>query len=163
MERLRVLAVGRHPRRTLARILVLVSGCYLVFGYCLLPIRVEGISMLPTYKNHSINFSNHLAYLWRNPRRGDVVTIRLAGPRVMYLKRIVGLPGEKVAFYRGQLFINDAPVEEPYLKYPSHWTVRPVTLGATEYFVVGDNRTMRPEDHTFGKTDRSRIVGKVIL
>ena len=55
--------------------------------------------MLPTYRDHGVNFVNRLAYVFHEPRRGDVVAIRtLAGEHVMYMKRIVGLPGETVTF-----------------------------------------------------------------
>jgi hypothetical protein len=78
---LRVLAIGRNPKFTFARIIVLVVACFIVFKFILLPIRVTGISMLPTYKNHSVNFVNQLAYSRHEPRRGDVVSIRLAGKK----------------------------------------------------------------------------------
>ena len=80
---------------------------FVVFKFVLLPIRVEGGSMLPTYQDRSVNFVNRLAYLFHEPRRGDVVAIGLlAGEHVMYMKRVVGLPGETVAFHKGHLYIN---------------------------------------------------------
>ena len=98
---LRILVIGRNPKVTLARAVVLAVLCFVVFKFVLLHIRVEGISMLPTYQDGSAHFVNRLAYLWHEPRRGDVVSIRLAGSsHLMYLKRIIGLPGETVAFAR---------------------------------------------------------------
>jgi hypothetical protein len=49
------------------------------------------------------------------------------------------------------------------LKEPCRWTIGPFKLDSTEYFVVGDNRSMRWRDHKFGKAERWRIVGKVML
>ena len=95
---------------------VLVVLCFVVFKFILSAIRVEGISMLPTYQDGSAHFVNRLAYLWHEPRRGDVVSIRLAGTHVMYLKRIIGLPGETVAFVNGQVLINGEVLDEPYEK-----------------------------------------------
>jgi len=163
LEVLKIAAVGRNPRRTLVRAAVLGVTCYLIFSFILLPVRVTGISMEPTYHDHSINFSNRLAYLFHEPRRGDVVTIRLAGIHDMFMKRIIGLPGETVSFVHGKVYIDGSPLAEPYVINPSHWNVAPVKLDSTQYFVVGDNREMRPQDHVFGKTERFRIVGKVIL
>jgi signal peptidase I len=163
LEGFKVFAVGRHPRRTAVRAAILAVTCYLVFTFVLLPVQVAGISMEPTYHDHSINFSNRLAYLFHEPRRGDVVTIRYAGVHDMLMKRVIGLPGETVSFVRGRVFINGAPLDEPYLRNPTHWTIPSIKLDATEYFVVGDNRSMRWQDHTFGKTNRQRIVGKVLL
>jgi signal peptidase I len=160
-----VVAMGRNPRNTLIRVGILIAVSYVLFfsGLVLLPVRVDGPSMLPTYKNRSVNFVNRLAYLWHEPRRGDVVSVRYAGYHVMLMKRIIGLPGETVAFDDGTVLINGQPLDEPYRKWPSHWTLPPITLSPDEYFIVGDNRTMRWQDHTFGMVERWRIVGKVLL
>jgi signal peptidase I len=160
---LQVISVGRNPRNTLIRIVVLVVICVFLFHFVFLPVKVDGISMQPTYKNRSVNLVNRWAYFWHEPRRGDVVAVRLAGFHVMYMKRIIGLPGETVAFDNGRVLINGQPLDEPYEKWPSDWTLPPKKLELDEYFVVGDNRTMRWQDHTFGKVERSRIVGKILL
>jgi len=91
------------------------------------------------------------------------VTIRYAGEHLMLLKRIIGLPGETVAFDNGAVLINGQPLPEPYEKHPGDWTLLPRKLGPDEYFVVGDNRTMPYKQHTFGVVERFRIVGKVLL
>jgi signal peptidase I len=161
---LQVLVLGRNPRNTFIRIAILIPVCYVLFGFILLPTRVDGISMEPTYKDHSVNLVNRLAYLRHEPRRGDVVSVRAwAGMHLMLMKRIIGLPGETVAFDHGRVLINGQPLAEPYEKWSSDWTRPPVTLGPDQYFIVGDNRTMPWEDHVFGRVERNRIVGKVLL
>ena len=160
---LRVAVLGRHPRRTLVRLLVLGAVCFIVFKFILLPIRISGESMLPTYHEGQFNLVNRLAYLRHEPRRGDVVSIQLAGPSIMFMKRIIALPGETVSFAAGHAVVNGQPLAEPYLKQPCDWNRPPITLGAGEYFVVGDNRSMEMRDHTFGIAVRRKIVGKVLL
>jgi signal peptidase I len=81
----------------------------------------------------------------------------------MYMKRIIGLPGETVAFAGGRVLINGEVLDEPYEKTPCDWNCPPVKLGPDEYFVVGDNRTMPSENHVFGKAGRDRIIGKAFL
>lgn len=159
------LVVGRRPKRTVIRVALLVLVTFVVFKFILIPIRIEGISMAPTYTDGSINFINRLAYVHSKPRRGDVVGVHLrAGEHVMYMKRVVGLPGESVSFRDGKLYINDKPVDEPYLKYSCHWEMEPVHLGPNFYYVVGDNRSMNREDHYQFKADLiTQIVGKVVL
>jgi signal peptidase I len=164
----RVVLIGRNWKLTLARLAVFVVACLVFFKFVLLPIRVEGISMLPTCRNGSVKFVNRLAYLWHPPRRGDVVGIRLSPPglmppSIMYLKRIIGLPGETVAFAHGRVLIDGRKLDEPYEKYECNWNQPPVKLGPYEYYVVGDNRSMPPEDHVHGKVERDHIVGKAIL
>jgi signal peptidase I len=160
---LRTLLIGRRPKRTLARIVVLVVAFFLARSYLVLPIHVRGTSMLPSYQDGGINFVNRLAYLRSEPKRGDVVAIRLAGPSVMYMKRVVGLPGDTVAFHQGHLLINDELVEESYLNPGCDWEIPPETLAPGLYYVVGDNRSMPERFHEKGKTPKQRIVGRVLL
>ncbi len=156
--------IGRNPTRTLVRVVVLVGVCLLLYNYVLLPVRVEGGSMLPTYKDRGINVVNRLAYLFHEPRRGDVVAVRLqAGEHRMYLKRVVGLPGETVEFHGGRLFINGKPLDEPYVKLPCEWEHGPLQVGPDEYYCVGDNRDNAWEGHEHGRAPRKLIVGKVLL
>ncbi len=161
----RTVIVGRNPRLTMIRVVVLVFTCLVVFKFMLLPIRVDGPSMLPTYRESSVNFVNRLAYLKREPQRGDVVAVRYSGKSIMLMKRVVGLPGESIEFVNGRILINGRFLNEPYLKYECDWTVRPehFQLRDDEYYVVGDNRSMPFEDHKQGAARRERIVGKVLL
>jgi len=160
---LRRVIVGRNPKRTLARTALWVLLCVVVSNFVLVPIKVKGISMMPTYQPNRVNFVNRLAYLFHPPRRGDVVAIKLAGPHVMYLKRVVGLPGETVTFHGGRLFINGEPLDEPYVGYRCDWEHEPIEVGPDEYYVVGDNRSMDFYDHEQGKSSRERILGKTLL
>ena len=175
---LSIVVMGRNPKATLARVAVLIVTCFIVFKFILLHIQVEGISMLPTYPDQSKHFVNRFAYLWHGPQRGDVVGIRfstnapagihqaanwLKPPHAMLLKRIVGLPGETVAFVNGRAVINGEALDEPYKKLPCDWNLPSKELGPDEYFVVGDNRSMFWADHTFGRALRSQIIGKAIL
>ena len=165
----RVVLIGRNWKLTLVRLIILVVTCFIVFRFIVLPVRVEGISMLPTCQNGSVNFVNRLAYVRHGPNRGDVVGIRLSDPSLMwpslmYLKRVIGLPGESVAFVDGTVYINGQALREPYEKKGDcDWNLPPVKLGPTEYFVVGDNRTMPEEFHVKGKVERDHIVGKAVL
>ena len=160
---LRVVLIGRRPRATLARIVVLAVTCFVTFKFILLPIRVDGISMLPTYHTGQVNCINTLAYLRHEPQRGDIVSVRLAGKHVMLMKRIIGLPGETVAFHEGQAFINGKLLNEPYVKFDCDWEMAPVQCSPNEYYVVGDNRSMPIDLHTKGRAERERIIGKLLL
>jgi len=162
--------IGRNPRVTLLRIVVLVVVCVVVFRFVLLPVRVQGVSMFPTYRDGSVNFINRLAYLHHEPKRGDVVGLRLGGandpfrtPGIMFMKRIVGLPGETISFSHGRLLINGIALSEPYLHGPCNWNAAPVTDSSTQYYLVGDNRTMPQEWHEHGRAERQQIVGEVLF
>ena len=163
MSRTRQVIFGRNPRRTLIRIGVLSAVSFITFGWLLTPIRVRGISMEPTYRDSTFNLVNRLAFRAGSPQRGDVVAIRLAGPNVLYVKRIVGLPSERVSIVGGVIEINGAPLLEPYVKKRQPWEYSEVIVGGREYFVIGDNRGMRMSDHDFGRVDGRRILGKLVF
>ena len=153
---------GTNPRATLIRVAVLVGAAAIIFGVILLPIRMEGISMLPTYSG-GINFANRYAYRWSQPQRGDAVAVRMAGEGVVFVKRIVGMPGERVAIDVGVVMIDGEPLIEPHVLYKTLWNMPEVTLGPHEYFLIGDNRGMPMKNHDFGKASRDRIIGKMVF
>jgi signal peptidase I len=160
---LRRIVIGRNPKVTLLRVVALIITCTVLFHFALLPIRVDGVSMAPTYPNHGVHFVNLLAYKFHDPKRGDVVAIRYTGIHLMLMKRVVGLPGETIAFHQGRLFINDQPIDEPYVKRPCDWETPPEKIEADEYYVVGDNRSMPEGDHVKGRAARDKIMGRVLL
>lgn len=161
-SRWRRLVVGRHPRRTLVRAAALAVTAFVVFKFVLLPVRISGESMAPTYRDGQINCLNRLAYRWHPPRRGDVVGVMTSGPHNLFLKRIVGLPGETIAIHQGVVLINGRPLAEPYVQAREPWEVPARELGPGEYFVIGDNRGMAQEAHTFGVARAHQIAGKVL-
>jgi signal peptidase I len=160
---LHVLTIGRRPKITLIRSAVLVLICLVTFKFILLPIRIDGISMEPTYHTGQVNCVNRLAYLRHEPRRGDIVSVRLAGPSIMFMKRVIGLPGETVWFHEGRVYIDGKLLAEPYVQLPCDWEHAPIVCGPTQYYVVGDNRSMPFDLHTQGRAERNRLVGKLFL
>lgn len=159
----RRLIFGPNPRRTAVRVVVLAAVSFALFTWVLLPVRAEGISMLPTYEPGSFRLVYRLAFRWRTPARGDIVAIRLAGTRVVYVKRVVGLPGERLQIRGGQVLIDGNPLDEPYVRHRRSWDYAEVEIGPAEYFVVGDNRGMHLRDHAMGRVDAERVIGRVIF
>lgn len=164
-----MVTIGRRPRNTLIRVLVLVLVCFVLFKFFLLPIRIEGISMEPTCRNGKISCVNRLAFLRHEPQRGDIVSVRLsapggfATPSLMYMKRVIAMPGETISFQGGHAYINGKLLDEPYIKLPCDWEHDPIQCGPDQYYVVGDNRSMPFRLHEQGRADRHRIVGKLLL
>ncbi|MFO1460364.1 MAG: signal peptidase I [Verrucomicrobiota bacterium] len=162
-----VVTVGRNPRVTLVRLLVLVALTFLAFRYGFVPIRVTGISMLPSYRDGERRWISPLAARIQGLHRGDVVAVETSGRQLLYLKRVIGLPGERVRIRNGTVQINGEELEETYVapdrakwNWPTNSTER--VLGPQEFFVVGDNRGMAMDAHYFGVAQRGRILGKLV-
>jgi len=154
--------IGAAPRRTLARVVLLAATAYGVFGHLLIPVRGQGPSMRPTLEDGQFVLVNRLAYWNAEPQRGDVVALEVAGGRVVYIKRIVGMPGERIRIERGIVRVNGAALDEPYVRRRLPWEVDDVQLGDGEYLVIGDNRAMPQRNHDFGRARRERVLGRVI-
>ena len=142
------------------RILVLAAVSAITFTWVLIPVRADGDSMLPTYSSGRLTLVNRMAYVRSRPRRGDIVAIRLAGPSVVYIKRVIGLPGERLAVLDGQVLINGEPLLEPYVRHQRRlWQLDELTLGPDEYYVVGDNRSASD----VGAVAAARILGRLVF
>ncbi|MCL4177110.1 MAG: signal peptidase I [Verrucomicrobia bacterium] len=152
--------VGRNPAVTLIRLVVLVVVASVLFKGVLIPVRVTGKSMEPTYRDGRVNFINRLAYRRSEPRRGDVVGLQTENSRLLVLKRIVGLPGERVSIRYGRIYIDGKALAEDYTDgQPIPPTLGERKLGAVEYFVIGDNRDLS----AYGVVERRHILGKVLF
>lgn len=155
----RVVLVGRRPRRTLLRALAVAAVAFVFFRFVLLPVRVVGASMEPTVPDGAWRFAFLPRYAFSEPRRGDIVVIALAGRRVMYLKRVLAVPGDRLRFEAGRLYLDGEPQPEPYVRQRGRWTTSAYKLAPGEYYVAGDNRRAPIEEHATGIVDRRRIAG----
>jgi signal peptidase I len=111
-------------------------------------------------------YVDRVRYLREGLNRGDVVVFSLpTGPRVDYVKRVIGLPGEKVQTIASQVLINGVPLDDPWGMYKGpvalpEWGPARVPEGA--YFVLGDNRNNSRDSRFYGWVERSSIRGKAL-
>ena len=143
----------------LLRVSILAISAYIFFGFICIPLAIRGKSMEPTYHDGSLNFCLNLKYSFRGLERHDVVFIRLAGRRVMLLKRVVALEGEEVEFREGRLVVDGREISEPYIRDREDWDLPPRRVEKDSVYVVGDNRNMPIEMHYFGQAAIRRVIG----
>ncbi len=92
-------------------------------------------------------------HLFRAPRRGDVVVFRFPlDPSRDFIKRVIGVPGDTVEVKDEKVYINGAPLVEPYILATPNYTYGPKTVPPGEYFVLGDNRRNSYDSHAWGNT-----------
>jgi signal peptidase I len=149
--------------------LVLMSALsyYLINRYALSTVVVQGRSMAPTLEDGDRFLLNRLSFLAGTPKRGDLVVLHDPGHGDLAVKRIVGLPGERIEIKEGVVFVNGRRLREIYLAIGTE-TLLPqgreavLSLGAEEYFVLGDNREQSEDSRAYGAIGRERIVGALI-
>ncbi len=128
---------------------------------------VRGDSMLPNFAKGDVILVSRGAFKDAGPARRDVVAVRdHGGSGMLYLKRVIGLPGERVALSDGLLYIDDQQTSEPYLGgLPSSLGLSTTNwlLGEGEYVVLGDSRSHSTDSRNFGPIRADQIVGKAWL
>jgi signal peptidase I len=98
------------------------------------------------------------------PRRGDLVVFRFPGsPDRDFLKRIVGEPGDTVEIRNGTVYIDGAPLDEPYITNKPAYTYGPAHVPPKNYFVLGDNRNDSYDSNLWGFLPEENITGRVDL
>ncbi|MBP6440563.1 MAG: signal peptidase I [Caldilineaceae bacterium] len=124
---------------------------------------VFGQSMEPNLHQNERLIVDKLSYRVRAPERGDIVVVDLPDMEEMLVKRIVALPGEQVEIQRGVVYVNGAPISEPFAHDMIEYDTPRLTLGPLSYFVLGDNRGNSNDSRSFGPVTRDQILGRVWL
>ena len=146
-------------RRFFIRISCLAVGTFLFCRFIITPAWTDGASMLPTYQNHQFLPILRCRYWFSHPQPGDVVAVRYIGHQ-MFLKRVVAVAGQTVAFHDGFLFIDGKECEEPWAHLTNcNWELSPRVVPPGEVYIIGDNRAMPINEHHFGHVHVRRIIG----
>ncbi len=133
------------------------------------PFVVEGESMHPTFESADYLIVDELSYHLGLPKRGDVIVFRYPGnPSIFYIKRIIGLPGETVHITAGHTSITKTDgttlqLDESYVVAEDATYTQDTTLGADQYFVMGDNRPRSSDSRVWGPLPKKDIMGRAYL
>lgn len=151
-------------RRSLLFLATAIGLLFAVWSLVAEPFEIPSASMQPTLRPGDQVLVDKLAYRVGAPARDDLVAFRLGGDTVA-LKRIVGLPGDRVEIRDGVLFVNDRARHESYVDHSRVDSVYfgPVTVGEQEYFVLGDNRGDSRDSRDYGAVPRSALIGRVAV
>ncbi len=128
-------------------------------------------SMVPTLIINDKLIVDKLSYHFTNPERGEIVVfaptdnIMKDNPNLKdaFIKRIIGLPGDKVEVKGGRVYINDQPLRENYIEAEPEYQYGPVTVPTDSYLVLGDNRNNSYDSHFWGFVPRDHIIGRAIV
>ncbi|WP_345297094.1 signal peptidase I [Candidatus Villigracilis affinis] len=126
-------------------------------------VRVDGFSMRPTLDDGEFVLVSKLNYKLSNVQRGDIIVFHYPmDPEQELIKRVIGLPGDRIEVNEGIVYVNGQALEEPYIAappaYSSQWNVPEDRL-----FVLGDNRNDSSDSHSWGFLPFENVVGKAVL
>jgi signal peptidase I len=130
------------------------------------PVKVEGTSMMPGVADQERIFINKFLYRFEAVERGDVVVFRYPGdPSKNYIKRIVGVPGDRIEIYHGVVTVNGDRLAEPYVpeEFRDERSMSEVVVPEGSYFVLGDHRNLSSDSRDFGVVERKAISGKAVF
>jgi signal peptidase I len=126
-------------------------------------------SMLPTLQINDRLIIDKISYDFTNPQRGDLVvfnptqTLKQQNFHDAFIKRVIGLPGDKVEVKNGKVYVNNLPLKENYLKAKPNYQLDSVTVPPNSYLVLGDNRNNSYDSHYWGFVPRKNIIGRAIF
>lgn len=174
---------ARTPNRKLAKVglevlqmALLAVMLFFAVRVIMQNFRVEGPSMSPTLTSGDFLWVNKAAYFrWNGdyvlggPRRGDIAVLRApdSSEDVDLIKRVIGLPGDRVRIHHGEVFINGHPLEEPYIRFQATYDY-PLNGGEEiipngQFFVLGDNRANSRDSHFGWFVPADNLVGRAWL
>jgi signal peptidase I len=158
--------------RDLVEVFVLALGLYILATTTVQTVRVVGSSMYPSLHDGDLLIASKVDYRIHPIERGDVVILRdPADPSRDFIKRVVGLPGDRIQIRDHHVLVNGDSLREPYVHTPwvqtGDWpgptpnSVDVVPSGS--YFVLGDNRDHSSDSRVFGRVPQDEIDGKAVI
>lgn len=135
------------------------------------PHKVSGMSMFPNFHDGDYIITDKITYRFSTPQRGDIVVFKNPRDQAQdFIKRIIGIPGDRVKVAGGQVYLNNKILTQPFLK--SSIVTDPgsylregieVTVPPNSYVVFGDNRPRSSDSREWGFISKEEIIGKVFL
>lgn len=141
-----------------------ISAFIIVFIYQ--PVKVEGTSMMPSLADQERIFVNKFVYRLEPISHGDVVVFRYPrDPSKSYIKRVIGVAGDRIRIDSGQVYVNGQEIDEDYVPpaYEDTRSFPELVVPAHSYYVLGDHRSMSNDSRDFGPVNQSFIYGKAVF
>lgn len=167
-----------HPRQllTVCSILMIAPAAFSQPAPSLAPSEEDAFevryipsgAMIPTLQINDNVLIDKLAYRSQPPKRGDIIifkptkTLLSQNFKDAFIKRVIGLPGDKVEVRNKKVYINNQPLKENYIAEPPTWKYGPVTVPPNSYFVLGDNRNNSYDSHYWGFVPKELIIGQAV-
>ena len=155
----------------LESIVVALAIFVVIYLFAFQPHQVKGKSMYPNFDDGQYILTDKISYRFTTPKRGDVIVFQSPQNKdIDFIKRIIGLPGDRVMILQNAYYVNGQKLDEPYIPpenflYPGSFLKEgeELTVPTTMYFVSGDNRPHSSDSREFGPIERSTIIGRSFM
>jgi signal peptidase I len=133
------------------------------------PRYIPSGSMIPSLLINDRIIVEKVSYLFNQPQRGEIVVFyppkspEIEDSSQPFIKRIIGLPGDRISIHDGKVFANDRPLEEPYIAAAPKYNMSELTVPPNSYWVMGDNRNQSNDSHVWGFLPKQNIIGRACL
>ncbi len=124
--------------------------------------RIDGSSMNPTLQDGQYLIINNISYYLNKPQHGDVIVFHHPKSDLNLIKRVIGLPGDRIEISNQQVKVNGVVLDEPYIEEEPQYSYSGVVPDG-EYFVLGDNRNNSSDSHSWSFLPEGNIVGKALV
>jgi signal peptidase I len=125
--------------------------------------QVSGLSMEPLIHSGEYVLINTFAFRLGAPRRGEIVAFRHEGDaREVFIKRVIGVAGDRIRIDRGRVYVNGAELTEPYVRDADDRSVPEITVPPSFVYVLGDNRANSEDSRSFGAVSDDRLIGRAV-
>ena len=161
-------SLGRFFLDTIEVLVFAIAIFLFIYLLILQPHKIKGASMEPNFPDGQYLITDKVSYKLGEPDRGDVIVFK--APKTdgdEFIKRIIGLPGERITIKDSVVYINSRPLGESYIAKSVNTSVsafmtegESITVPAGEFFVLGDNRPHSSDSRAWGFVPKSEITGK---
>ena len=154
----------KHMRliRELIETIAFTLLVFLLIRFAAQSFRVDGESMQPGLQTDEFVIVDKVTYLFHAPERGDIIVFHYPLDTSRdFIKRVIGVPGDRVSTTSTGVIVDGQTLHEPYIRVPFNFESNTWKLGPHQFFVMGDNRDNSLDSRSWGLLDKSYIVGKV--
>jgi len=146
-------------------IISLAISCFIII-FLYQPVKVEGTSMMPSLEDQERIFVNKFVYRIEPIQRGDIIVFRYPrDPSKSFIKRVIGLAGDRIQIDAGRVYVNRRAIDEDYVprSYEDERSYPEIIVPADSYFVLGDHRSLSNDSRDFGPVGQTYIYGKAVF
>jgi signal peptidase I len=159
----------RSQRDNIQIIVIALLIAFILRIFIAEPRYIPSGSMIPSLLINDRIIVDKVSYQFNPPQRGEIIVFyppespAIEDTSQPFIKRIIGLPGDRIRIDSGKVFVNDRPLTEEYIAAPPNYKIPALTVPPNAYWVMGDNRNFSNDSHVWRFLPKQNIIGRACL